>query len=135
MSKPAVTEHFRCKNGETVHIEIKDDGTAARVFTPGGREIGGLEFEEYDDNSLVLVWANLENTDKRYVRQGIGRKCVQMLADYNKIPLLARFPDGQRREEGGHLTGDAPAFVQAMIREGLINYVGDFRGSEEREPF
>jgi hypothetical protein len=40
--------------------------------------------------------------------------------ELSNLPIIANDHDGVRRDDGSHLTGDAPAFVQKMREEGLI---------------
>lgn len=55
-----------------------------------------------------------------YRRQGIGREMLRRMIEMTGMAIFAAENDGQVQEDGSHLTGDAPAFVAEMRREGLI---------------
>lgn len=133
MATGNLTAQFKCKNGETVRIVIADNGYVAHVFSADNLDIGKLEFVEYDDNVLHLVWAHLEGDEGRFVRQGIGRECLRLMSETYGMPIVVNRDDGIRRDDGSHLTGDAPAFVEAMRREGLVTYLGGYDGREIEE--
>jgi hypothetical protein len=116
------TYEFTCKNGLPVLISLREDLTVW-VHTPNHQEIGHLELTEYDDGGLTLTWAYLDKLDSDYLRQGIGRKCLQLIKGYYGQPVYAREDDGLRKDDGSHLTGDAPAWVKTMREEGLIAYM------------
>jgi len=90
-----------------------------------GSEIGGLRFREIEVDSRVanilrLTWAYLDGMDGSYVRQGIGRRCLELVREISGLEIVAADVDGQRHDDGSHLTGDAPGFVARMRQDGLI---------------
>ena len=115
--------HFTCKNGRVVRIEIDDFGPKATVFDVEDREIGAIEFYEIDDPAgayLKIAWAFLDKLGPQYLRQGIGRRCVEIVRERFGMPIIAEQHDGHQRDDGSHLTGDAPAFIARLRDEGLI---------------
>lgn len=48
---------------------------------------------------------------------------IRLPVDYG-YSVFARNNDGIQRDDGSHLTEDAPAFIEAMIKKGLVHYVG-----------
>lgn len=119
-----IEEIFTCANGEKVRLVVDQDATTIKVTTlPDDQAIGSIEFDCTDEGTK-LIWAHLEGQNGRLRRQGIGRKCLQM-ADELWGPIWAEIHDGIARDDGSHLTGDAPAFVNKMRKENLIAKTSD----------
>lgn len=58
---------------------------------------------------------------------GLGRAALEFFKEYTGAEVFAREYDGQVRDDGSHLTEDAPGFVAKMIDEGiLLDNSGDF---------
>ena len=123
MQKP-----FKCKNGKNVTLLYDDDDTSAQAFDANGKKIGEFHFSEKDEgyghSYLKLTWAHLEDIPG-YVHQGIGRELIKLAKEASGLAIVAEVHDGIRRDDGSHLTGDAPAFIYKMRREGLIARASD----------
>lgn len=117
-----MSELFRCKNGETVRIAIDELGDfEAKVIGPSAEEIGRFEFlADWDFGYLKLMWMYLDLKDPRWKHQGIGREILLRVKNISGLPIVTSDNDGLVREDGSHLTGDAPAFVAKMRKEGII---------------
>ena len=119
-----VEEAYRCKDGREVRIYIDDKSDFLTTVKDGvGREIGRFEFQWIDDlngDYLKLCWAYLDLVDASYRRQGIGRECLKRVKEFSGFDIVAEDHDGVQREDGSHLTNDAPGFVAQMRREHLI---------------
>ena len=115
---------FRCKDGRAVRIQVDDENYfTTTVRDSDGREIGRIEFRWIDDlncNYLKLCWAYLDLVDSSYRFQGIGRECLKQVRELSGLAIVAAENDGMQRDDGSHLTGDAPGFVARMQAEGLI---------------
>jgi len=62
----------------------------------------------------------LDKLGDKYKKQGIGRACVELFNDYFDVIVTAEENDGIPKDDGSHLTHDAPGFVQKLREEGLI---------------
>ncbi|WP_306002462.1 MULTISPECIES: hypothetical protein [Brevundimonas] len=116
-------EEFVCRDGRVVSILIDEDAYEAVATDQGGERIGALAFSLMEDPSgysLKLVHAFLDGMGGSYRRQGIGREMLRRMIEMTGMAIFAAENDGQVQEDGSHLTGDAPAFVAKMRREGLI---------------
>ena len=51
---------------------------------------------------------------------GLGRAAIEFFIDMTDAEIYARPHDGRVRNDGSHLTEDAPSFVLKMQQEGLI---------------
>jgi len=119
----SMNKSFLCKNGETVTIEFDEYEISTIVRDSHNNEIGRLNFAHYDypDAHLKLVWAYLDKAGNRWLRQGIGRECLQFALESSGAGfIIAEEDSGARQPDGSHLTGDAPNFVSKMRKEGLI---------------
>lgn len=123
---------FKCRNGRTVTIIIDDeDDFCTTVFDEHEVKLGQLNFRE-DDGCLKLVWAYLDQSDPAWCRQGIGREIIRQVKEFSGYLIVASDNDGMRHDDGSHLTGDAPAFVAQMRKEGLIE-PGSYDRPDEHE--
>jgi hypothetical protein len=115
---------YRCKDGRAVRIYIDDESDfLTSVRDSDGSEIGRFEFDRIDDlngDYLKLRWAYLDLIGSSYLRQGIGRECLKRVKEFSDLAIVAEDHDGAQRDDGSHLTNDAPGFVARMRREHLI---------------
>jgi hypothetical protein len=117
---------IRLTDGEFVDLEANDDFTCIVARNGEGREIGRIEFHliegaaPFSEEILHLKWAYLDKLGAQYTRRGIGREIVRMASEGTGLRVHATENDGQTRDDGSHLTQDAPAFVESMMDEGLI---------------
>ena len=122
----AMEDEFTTADRRVVSIHIDDeDDYKVTVKTADGRLIGNIEFTEIDmpDNEMNILkmrWAYLDQLGGSYLRQGIGRRCLELVKAFSSLGIIAAANDGQQQEDGSHLTGDAPGFVAKMRREGVI---------------
>jgi hypothetical protein len=118
-----IEKQYKCKDGREILICVDECQLTAAALTPEGQEIGRLCFNEieYDDGSVLkLIWAYLDKHDSSYRFQGIGRECIKQMIEVFGHPIVAEDHDGHQKDDGSHLTGDAPGFVAKMRSEGLI---------------
>ena len=115
---------YRCKDGRVVRIYVDDEMEfLTTVRDSDGREIGRFEFRWIDNlycDYLKLCWAHLDLVDSSYRFQGIGRECLRQVKEFSGFAIVAEDHDGIQRDDGSHLTGDAPGFVERMRAEHLI---------------
>lgn len=118
-----MSELFQCKDGREVSIHVDEMDYEVIVLDMAGREIGKMEFrfvEDVTEDYLKLAWAYLDKVDPSYCKKGIGRECLRLVAEASGLPIVAADNDGHQQDDGSHLTGDAPGFVERMRAEGLI---------------
>ncbi len=109
---------FICKDGREVIIKILDEMYRIEVQDVNSQPIGALEFSsqevgDYSPDVLKLCWAHLEGQNRSYLRQGIGTYCIHLAKEYWGLHVYAEQDTGIRNNDGSHLTGDAPAWVQS----------------------
>lgn len=118
-----MSENFRCNNGNEIRIAIDEFADfEATVTGPQGERIGTISFSQFDEygSYLKLTWMYLDQGGDRWKQQGIGREVLLRVKQASGLPITAGSHDGHRQDDGSHLTGDAPAFVAKMRREGVI---------------
>lgn len=109
---------YKLSNGKIITIRINDDSEIS--YIENGIEIGKYEDfvfieDEFDSSKYLLA--------RMYVPikgQGLGRATIEFFTEYFDATIWARNNDGIEREDGSHLTEDAPSFVDKMIEEGLL---------------
>lgn len=123
---------FITKDGRQVEIWLDDDGEGILVKSQCGGDVGRFELslrEEYNTEYYYITWMYLDLKDSSYTKQGIGKAALEFHREVFKTPILAAENDGLKKQDGSHLTQDAPAFVGRMRQLGII-YSND---SEQRE--
>ncbi len=104
-----------------ITIDINDDSEIT-YWENGARISDDDEFvfiqDEFQPSKYLLarMYAPIKNV-------GLGRATIEFFKDYYEAIIYARQNDGIDREDGSHLTEDAPGFVAKMIDEGLLNDV------------
>lgn len=110
-------------------VYIQDEGDELKVYTKSGAVIGNVSYDLRegadprggDDVYLITnIFLDGPAQDREYVGQGIGRECMRILSQDYGYTVVASRDDGIRRDDGSHLTGDAPGFFQKMVSEGLV---------------
>ncbi|WP_063703605.1 hypothetical protein [Pseudoalteromonas gelatinilytica] len=104
---------------ESVTIVIDEDVPSIIVFTEDEQRIGNIDLSEVDEG-FYIVWMYLDQLSNKYKKKGIGRACLEFFSESYQMPIYAAKNDGHPREDGSHLTGDAPGFISRMRSEGLV---------------
>lgn len=63
----------------------------------------------------------LDELGPSYLRHGLGRATLQFRGEVFRSPLVVADNDGLKRDDGSHLTGDAPGFVAVLSKEELMH--------------
>lgn len=117
--RKVITNH-----GEVIEIEIDFEFTEISFKNSIGEEIGKFEFSPNDGFEYYkLVWGYMDLKDKKYKHQGIGREGLIFFKEYTGGLIYANENDGLKCDDGSHLTGDAPTFVDIMRDEGIIEKI------------
>lgn len=123
-------EPYTTKDGRTVELDWSGD--EMKVWTTGDKRelIGTFSFtyvegpsERGTDDYWHLTHMHLEgpaSDPHSYRRQGIGREIINQVGAHT--PIVFTPDDGNRRDDGSHLTGDGPGFARRMVAEGLASW-------------
>lgn len=117
---------FTTPSGSVVTIEIDEDDYSANVLDQSGNRIGAIKCRLVEKDMgpssdyLKMTNAFLEGGNGKFLHQGIGTRCIELLLEVTSFPICVARHDGLRQEDGGHLTGDAPAFADKLERLGLV---------------
>ena len=113
---------FRTKDKGDVEIEwTDDDKMIARTIGTSPEVIGSIAFthiegsDDRDEGHYLVTNMYLDgpNESGEYTRQGIGREMITSVP----LPVTFHRDDGNRRDDGGHLTGDGPGFAKRMVEQ------------------
>jgi hypothetical protein len=114
---------IKLRDRRRVFAHIDETGQV-KLLDAQGAEIGHVSnrpIDEDDDNRLLITNIYLEGPDGSgaYKRQGIMACVLNILveADYT---LFVRSHDGIVRDDGSHLTQEAPSFFDEMEKRGLV---------------
>lgn len=115
---------YELSDGREISIELDECLEWVKVTDTKGDEIGRIEFSRIENDPPVgdeykIIWMYMDLFDPSYKRQGIGRTCLKFFNECCGPPTVSE-DDGLRRDDGSHLTQDAPAFIHQMQKEGLI---------------
>lgn len=117
---------YKLRNKRSVDIVFDEfDFSVVVTDAESGDRVGDMKFKFIEDTGygsccLKLTWVYLDQAGTEYLRQGIGRRCLELVLQASSMKIVAPENDGQQQEDGSHLTGDAPEFVARMRKEGLI---------------
>lgn len=123
---------FITKTGSTVFIEVDETGHEVTVEDDAGCTVGAMQFRAitvpispYEE---IEQW-HLCHMDMGARRgEGIGRRCLELIKEQVGVAITASEDDGIQKDDGSHLVGDGPGFVDKMREERLI------AGRSSREP-
>lgn len=122
------------KTGNKFTIYIDDSGEEISVFSEESK-VGSI--------SLSLTYGEYKYKDCFHITnlsldkcqgQGVGRRCLQFHIENFDGLLTAASHDGNRRDDGSHLTGAGFPFIQQMRSEKIVcpdsEYEQDFYDDE-----
>lgn len=94
-----------------------------------GNSVGEFEFQEIDYGNGYKIMRMYTN---EYKNTGLGSAALNYFLEVYEGPLYTSPNDGSARDDGSHLTEDAPSFVQHMIAKGVIDgYDSRFFNNED----
>ena len=95
---------------------MDEDGESISVRSENKHE-GIIELRIDEDNVYWITLLALDNVKGL----GLGTACLQFHRKVFDATITAYDPANPTpREDGGHLTGDGPGFVRAMVKRGLV---------------
>jgi len=111
-------------SGEIVELRFEGDSVAVYV---NNSEVGRLSFRAYEvpannheETYYHMTHAFIEGDGGKYKYQGIGTEAFRLFRECTGAKVTFSENDGIQKEDGSHLTGDAPAFVEKLKR--MIKY-------------
>lgn len=117
---------FKAKNEKDYFIVFDDEGETVEVFDNSNSDIvlGHIDFvlienelhRGYSDYYYLVQCLALDNCK----RIGIGTEIFKRHTERFELPIIARENDGQRWEDGSHLTGDGVPFIEKMREKGYV---------------
>lgn len=115
-------EQFIAKNGSSYLINISDDGDLI-IVTKAGVGVGTISLDYRDDeegsgDSSRYHITHLALDDCKGL--GIGQRCLELHIEYFGFPLTAGYAGYGQADDGSHLTGDGPAFIEKMRKKGIV---------------
>lgn len=114
---------YRLRDGAIVTLTLDPHEDSIKVTDTQGQAIGNMDVtvieNEHGADTHRLRNMYMDKQGDRYKRMGIGRACVEHYNAYYDVVLTAA-QVGEDPGDGGHLTDNAPTFVAAMRREGLV---------------
>jgi hypothetical protein len=125
-----LTRVYSSSTGQQVRLEMNDEFTEIKFIDDTTNEgFGEFEFKDLENGYYKLMRMYTEPNKGG----GIGRAALEMFKEITDAEIVTSPDDGMPRDDGSHLTQDAPGFVSKMIKEGLIleNNGDDFPDDDE----
>ncbi len=103
-----------------VILKLEDDFSEIKFYNIKREKLDGEfnfidETENYKNYLLARMYVPLQ-----FKNLGLGRAALEFFTEYTGSSIYTRPNDGIVRNDGSHLTEEAPGFVSKMINEGLI---------------
>lgn len=115
----ALKRKYLLNNGVEVLLEKDDYNEYVYIYRmPEKEKIGEFEFKFYDDYGDKSL--HLTRMFSGIPGQGIGQEILEWIIESSGAAIYVTQDDGIPRDDGSHLTGDAPIFVDNMRKKGLI---------------
>ncbi len=112
---------YQLDNGRLITLKFDDFSNAVTFYdSVTGDELDG-EFEfhdEHENGTEFLLKRMYAPTGLK--NKGLGKAAIELFIANMGASVYTRPDDGQPREDGSHLTEDAPFFVSKMKENGLI---------------
>ena len=112
------TRQLVLDSGEIVELRFDEDSVA--IFAQD-EEVGRLSFRPYDvpvnqyeETCFHLTHAFIEGGGGKFKHQGIGTEAFRLFRECTGAEVTFSENDGIKRDDGSHLTGDAPGFVASL---------------------
>lgn len=111
------TTLFTSKSGQLYEIDVTDGSEI--LVTKDGKKCGSilLSCRECDDADYDHITnLGLEGCKG----EGVGRQCLKLHKETFGAPLTAGSSHSGKQDDGSHLTGDGPGFIEKMRKEGIV---------------
>lgn len=120
ISENELERDYQIPNGQIITLKLDDDYTQITYWGQNGEQLGSDQdfiFQESEFNHNHYLLARMYVPIKG---AGLGRASLEMFTELTGSIVYTRQNDGMKRDDGSHLTEDAPGFVTIMQKEGLI---------------
>lgn len=111
---------YKTPDLDTVYLRLEDDGVAVLVKNLDW-PIGRLRYVVVEEDRPDFRLINDMDVHPHYRRQGIMLNCIKLAAD--KLQLFARRPNGQRYDDGSHLSVEGSLVVAAAMKLNLVRWL------------
>jgi hypothetical protein len=119
-----LNKNITISSGQIITIILDNENFESITFyDKNHKKIGLFEFRILNDYSsnYKLIYMNL---DTKYTRLGLGETALCFFKSSTGANIYTSPDDGKTKQDGSHLTGDAPIFVSKMKQKGIIS--GDY---------
>lgn len=111
------TTLFTSQSGQLYEIDVTDGSEI--LVTKDGKKCGSilLSCRECDDADYYHITnLGLEGCKG----EGVGRQCLKLHKEMFDALLTAGSSHSGKQDDGSHLTGDGPGFIEKMRKEGIV---------------
>ncbi|ENM6001631.1 TPA: hypothetical protein SMR84_001764 [Proteus mirabilis] len=112
--------HKGNKNSKVYDITYDDSGEEINVYLDDDKQgfisLNKIETDNPKDNCFRITQLELGKCK----RQGIGTYCLERHKELFNSILTAGSSDGQKCDDGSHLTGDGAPFIEKMREQGIV---------------
>ncbi len=106
------------KNNQQIILRLSEEWDEITFYTLNGVKLfGEFEFTKSDFNDERF---HLRRMYVPYKQQGIGEQAIRFFVEITDGVIWTHANDGIVRDDGSHLTEDAPIFVGKMQNKNLI---------------
>lgn len=111
---------FKAKNGKVYKIKINDFGEEITVYL-GDDKQGSISLTSIEmPNSTNELFRITNLSLEKCKRHGVGTSCLKFHKKSFNSTLTAGSSDGQKCNDGSHLTADGVPFIERMRELGIV---------------
>ncbi|MNB69930.1 hypothetical protein D3C81_71400 [compost metagenome] len=112
---------FIAKDKKQYELRDEDDGGEISVYLDGVRMgeiyLRSIEVDAPEYVVYLITGLNLEKCK----HNGLGRACLQYHRELYDSTILAGSETGTTSDDGSHLTGDGPGFIERMRADKIVS--------------
>jgi hypothetical protein len=111
---------YQIYSSTLITLRLADDFSEITFYNSIEEKLDGefIFIDEYEKGESYLLTRMY--APEKFKGAGLGRAALEFFKEYTGANIYARENDGVDRDDGIHLTEDAPGFVARMISEGLL---------------
>lgn len=108
------------EQGQTITLNLTEEWDIVTFYENGQKLDGEFCFHDQNEDGTSFLLKRMYSPNK-YKRKGLGEEALKFFKEETGDAIIwTREIGDSDRNDGSHLTGNAPSFVMKMQKKGLI---------------